>query len=70
MPGIEAREPDRTETRSGRFSSPKRAETVSPIAASACITSLRKASGNLFPAAKNASQTSVVIVKSGGNGKP
>jgi hypothetical protein len=49
MPGIEAREPERTETSSGFASSPKRAPAASPIRVSAVSTCGLSESGTLRP---------------------
>ena len=70
MPGMDAREPERTETSSGFATSPNFAPTVSPILAIAASTSRVSPAGSFPPALKYSAETSVVIVKPGGTGKP
>jgi hypothetical protein len=49
MPGMEAREPERTETSSGLSMPPNTAPTASPIVRSAVSTSGLRSSGSLRP---------------------
>jgi hypothetical protein len=49
MPGIEAREPERTETSRGLSTSPKRAPTILPTSSSAAFTIGFNSSGSLRP---------------------
>src|ERR1017187_1982459 len=70
MPGIEARAPERTETRSGFDGSPNFLPSNFSILATAVLTSASRSFGNLPPALLNSVQTSVVMVNPGGTGTP
>src|SRR5712691_7829578 len=70
MPGMEARAPERTETRRGRAGSPSLRPTAASRRASAASTCSQSPDGCLRPPVAWADQASVVIVKPGGTGTP
>src|SRR6266542_3585537 len=70
IPGIENGAPERTETRSGSTSSPRRLPIFCSSAVSASATSSISPSGSRSPAAMYALHASVVIVNPGGTGRP
>ena len=70
MPGMEARAPERTETRRGRAGSPSLRPTAASRRASAASTCSQSPAGCLRPPAEYAAQASVVIVKPGGTVTP
>ena len=70
IPGIEKAAPDRTETKSGSDSSPRRLPERCSKAARCCLTSSSIPPGKLPLAFRKARQASVVMVKPGGTGRP
>ena len=70
MPGIEARAPERTESRSGFSASPKRAPRLRSTLAMAATISALTARERTPSLRLNSPQTSVEIVKPGGTGIP
>ena len=70
MPGMEARAPERTETSSGFFASPKPRPTSSSTWARWRATSRSRPGGYFLPWLSKYVHTSVEIVNPGGTGKP
>src|SRR5688572_32262071 len=70
MPGIENAAPERTETSSGFFGSPKRLPAFSSIFFRPSCTCSHMPSGKFLSLSKNALQASVVTIKPGGTGNP
>ena len=68
--GIDARAPERIETRSGLSASPKRISISCSTFARAVSTSAFTSAGSFPPRRLNSAQTSVEIVKPGGTGRP
>ena len=70
MPGIENLAPERQETSSGFWASPKRLPVTDSTRSSASIAWSHMLSGKAPPCARYALQASVVIVNPGGTGTP
>src|SRR5215470_15940159 len=70
MPGIEARAPERTETRRGRAGSPSLRPTAASRRARAASTCSQSPGGCLRPPDEYAAHASVVMVKPGGTVTP
>ena len=70
LPGIDARAPERIETRRGLSASPKRISISCSTFARAVSTSAFTSAGSFPPRRLNSAHTSVEIVKPGGTGIP
>ena len=70
IPGMDTRAPERTDTRSGRSRSPKRASATCSSRSRCSTICSQRPSGHLPPARREWTQAWVVTVKPGGTGMP